>query len=160
MRTVRDVSAGGVVYRLREGQLEVAVVGKISPKRWSLPKGGQHRGESLEQAALREVREETGLQARLISPLGAIDYWFRLGGRRHFKTVHFYLMEATGGDVSQHDHEYDVVEWFTVDRARQEMTYTSEIDMVERAVQAIESLSSTPDRAPFAAPTPPGSPLQ
>ena len=70
MKPVRDVSAGGVVYRQRDGVLQVALVGKITPPRWGLPKGGQQRGESLEQAALREVSEETGLQARLICPLG------------------------------------------------------------------------------------------
>jgi 8-oxo-dGTP pyrophosphatase MutT (NUDIX family) len=134
---IRDVSAGGVIYRRRNGQLEIALVGKISPRRWGLPKGGPQKGESLEQAAVREVSEETGLQARLIAPLGEIDYWFRLAGQRHFKTVHFYLMEAVGGDVSQHDHEYDVVEWFTVDEARRDMTYPSEIEIVERAAAAM-----------------------
>lgn len=137
MRMIRDVSAGGVIYRRRNGQLEIALVGKISPRRWGLPKGGPQKGESLEQAAVREVSEETGLQARLIAPLGEIDYWFRLAGQRHFKTVHFYLMEAVGGDVSQHDHEYDVVEWFTVDEARRDMTYPSEIEIVERAAAAM-----------------------
>src|SRR6476619_4995854 len=130
MRTVRDVSGGGAVYRYREGELEIALVGRISPKRWSLPKGGPHREESLEQAALREVREETGLDARVICPLGTIEYWFRLGGRRHFKTVHFYLMLATGGNTSLHDHEYDLVEWFPIEQAHREMTYESEVAMV------------------------------
>jgi 8-oxo-dGTP pyrophosphatase MutT (NUDIX family) len=133
MRTVRDVSAGGVIYRRRDAEVEIALVGKLSPRRWGLPKGGPQRGESLEQAAVREVTEETGLQARLICPIGEIEYWFRWSGRRHFKTVHFYLMEAVGGDVSQHDDEYDVVEWFTLDEARKNMTYRSEVDIVVKA---------------------------
>src|SRR6266581_492333 len=137
MRTVRDVSAGGVIYRQRNGELEVALVGKLAPRRWALPKGGPQKGESLEQAAVREVTEETGLRARLICPLGEIDYWFRWGGRRHFKTVHFYLMEAIGGDVSQHDHEYDVVEWFSVPDAHRDMTYPSEAGILDRAVAAL-----------------------
>jgi 8-oxo-dGTP pyrophosphatase MutT (NUDIX family) len=141
MRTVRDVSAGGVIYRLRDGRVEIALVGKITPRRWGLPKGGPQRGESLEQTAAREVTEETGLHGRLICPLGEIDYWFRWGGRRHFKTVHFYLMEATGGDVSQHDHEYDLVEWFTLDAARQAMSYPSEVEMVERAAAALGQIA-------------------
>ena len=139
MKTVRDVSAGGVIYRQRDGQVEVALVGKISPRRWGLPKGGPQKGESLEQTAVREVTEETGLHARLIRPLGEIDYWFRWGGRRHFKTVHFYLMEAVGGDVSQHDHEYDLVEWFSLDEARKNMSYPSEIEIVNRAEQALRA---------------------
>ena len=133
MKPVRDVSAGGVVYRQRDGVLQVALVGKITPPRWGLPKGGQQRGESLEQAALREVSEETGLQARLICPLGDIEYWFRWGGRRHFKTVYFYLMEAIGGDTALHDHEYDLVEFFTFEDARREMSYPSEVEVLLRA---------------------------
>ncbi|MCC7104984.1 MAG: NUDIX hydrolase [Chloroflexi bacterium] len=134
---MRDVSAGGVVLRREEGRLEVALVGKLSPKRWGLPKGGPRQRESLEQAALREVEEETGLQVRLIRPIGEIDYWFRLGGVRHFKTVHFYLMEAVGGDMSRHDHEYDVVEWFPLDAARREMSYPSEVEMLDRAQDSL-----------------------
>ena len=138
MKTVRDVSAGGVIYRQHDGRLEVALVGKLSPRRWSLPKGGLQRGETLEQAAVREVTEETGLQARLVCPLGEIEYWFRWAGRRHFKTVHFYLMEAIGGDVSQHDHEYDLVEWFSLEDARRQMSYPSEVGIVERAAATLE----------------------
>jgi 8-oxo-dGTP pyrophosphatase MutT (NUDIX family) len=138
MKTVRDVSAGGVIYRQRDGRIEVALVGKVSPRRWGLPKGAPQQGESLEQAAVREVTEETGLQARLVCPLGDIDYWFRWAGRRHFKTVHFYLMEAIGGDTSHHDHEYDIVEWFPLDEARRSMSYPSEIQIVDRAEKILE----------------------
>jgi 8-oxo-dGTP pyrophosphatase MutT (NUDIX family) len=137
MKTVRDISAGGVIYRQQDGRTEIALVGKIQPRRWGLPKGGPQRGESLEQAAMREVREETGLIGRLICPLGEIDYWFRWGGRRHFKTVHFYLMEATGGDTANHDHEYDLVEWFELPEARRLMSYPSEVSMVEKAEDAL-----------------------
>ena len=144
MRTVRDVSAGGVIYRTRDGAAEIALVGKLSPRRWGLPKGGPQKSESLEQAAVREVTEETGLQARLIRPIGEIDYWFRWGGRRHFKTVHFYLMEAIGGDVSQHDDEYDVVEWFSLDEALRNMTYRSEVDIVERAAAMLRGEDPSP----------------
>jgi 8-oxo-dGTP pyrophosphatase MutT (NUDIX family) len=147
MKPVRDVSAGGVVYRQRDGVLQVALVGKITPPRWGLPKGGQQRGESLEQAALREVSEETGLQARLICPLGDIEYWFRWGGRRHFKTVYFYLMEAIGGDTALHDHEYDLVEFFTFEDARREMSYPSEVEILLRAEALFRAA------APVATPT-------
>src|SRR5690242_17837829 len=112
MKTVRDVSAGGVAYRLRDGLVEVVLVGRTSPERWSLAKGTPRRNESLEAAALREVREETGIEVRLVAPLMEIDYWFVLNGTRHAKRVHFFLMEATGGDTSHHDHEYDLSAWF------------------------------------------------
>ena len=87
MKTVRDVSAGGVVYRRRDGCLEIVLVGRAQPPRWGLPKGAPSRRESLEEAALREVREETGIEARLVCPLVAIDYWFTLNGVGHAKTV-------------------------------------------------------------------------
>lgn len=147
MKTVHDVSAGGVIYRRRGEAVEIALVGKITPRRWGLPKGGRQRGESLEQAASREVAEETGLEGRLIRPLGEITYWFRWDGQRHFKTVYFYLMEATGGDISQHDHEYDLVEWFSIPDARRNMSYPSEIEMVDRAAAAL-----VPDAAPPSGP--------
>ena len=133
MKTVRDISAGGVIFRERDGQYEIALVGRLSPHRWGLPKGGRQPGESLEEAAVREVSEETGLQARLVCPLGDIDYWYSWAGQRHFKTVHFYLMEAVGGDVSQHDHEYDLAQWFSLPEVRRTMSYPSEVDIVGRA---------------------------
>jgi len=136
---VRDVSAGGVVYRrpTEHGPVEVALVGRLRPKRWALPKGTPEVGETLEGTAVREVGEETGLLVRIEQPLDQIQYWFVWGGVRHFKTVHFYLMEAIGGDVSQHDHEYDVVEWFSLEDAHRDMTYPSEAGILDRAVAAL-----------------------
>ena len=133
MRTVRDVSAGGVVFRRGASGVEVALVGRLNPERWALPKGTPARGESLEQAAVREVTEETGLEVRLICPLVNIDYWFFLHGTRHYKNVHFYLMEATGGDTSLHDAEYDVVEWFPLPDAPRRLSYANERDVLARA---------------------------
>ena len=133
MKTVRDVSAGGVAFRRGPDGVEVALVGRVDPERWALPKGTPHRAESLEQAAVREVTEETGLHVRLIRPLHDVNYWFVLRGVRHFKTVHFYLMEAIGGDTSFHDAEYDVVEWFPIDVAAERLSYTNERDVLARA---------------------------
>src|SRR5262249_56224137 len=90
----------------------VALGGGLHPRRWALPKGTPEYGESLEGTALREVGEETGLEVRIVRPLDQIQYWFIWGGVRHFKTVHFYLMEMTGGDTANHDHEDGGVEGF------------------------------------------------
>ena len=133
MKTVRDVSAGGVPFRRGANGVEVALVGRLEPERWALPKGTPHRGESLEQVAVREVSEETGLHVRLIRPLLDIDYWFVVRGVRHAKTVHFYLMEVVGGDTSLHDAEYDVVEWFPLDVAADRLTYANERVVLARA---------------------------
>lgn len=137
MKTVRDVSAGGVAYRHTDDGIEVALVGRLDPERWALPKGMPSRGESIEHTAQREVTEETGLQVRLVCPLLDIDYWFVIRGIRHFKTVHFYLMEAIGGDTSLHDAEYDVVEWFPLAEAHRRLSYANERAVLERAEAAL-----------------------
>ncbi len=133
MRTVRDVSAGGVVVRRTDGGVEVALVGRGQPLRWGLPKGGVERGETIDHAAIREAQEETGLRVRLIAPVGDIQYWFATRGVRHHKTVHFFLMEATGGDVHNHDWENDEAAWFPIAEALNVMAFPNEIAMVRRA---------------------------
>jgi 8-oxo-dGTP pyrophosphatase MutT (NUDIX family) len=132
---VRDVSAGGVVYRRggEEGPVEIALVGRLRPKRWALPKGTPEVGETLEGTAVREVGEETGLLVKIERPLDQIQYWFIWGGVRHFKTVHFYLMEMVGGDTANHDGEYDVVEWFPIGEALRRLSYPNEARVVDKA---------------------------
>jgi 8-oxo-dGTP pyrophosphatase MutT (NUDIX family) len=138
--TVRDVSAGGVVYRrpTEQGPVEVALVGRLRPKRWALPKGTPEVGETLEGTAVREVGEETGLLVHIEQPLDQIQYWFVWGGVRHFKTVHFYLMEMVGGDTANHDGEYDVVEWFPIAEALRRLSYPNEARVVDKAQQVLE----------------------
>ena len=130
---MRDVSAGGVAFRHGPNGIDVVLVGRLEPERWVLPKGTPNHGESLEQTAVREVSEETGIQVRLIRPLHDIQYWFVLHGVRHYKTVHFYLMEAVGGDTSLHDHEYDVAAWFPIAEAERRLTYANERVVVAKA---------------------------
>lgn len=138
---VRDVSAGGVVYRRAsdDGPVEVVLVGRIRPKRWALPKGTPVVGETLEGTAVREVGEETGLLVRIERPLDQIHYWFVWGGVRHSKTVHFYLMQMTGGDTANHDGEYDVVEWFPIGEALRRLSYPNEARIVDRAQQVLSA---------------------
>ncbi|GBD11966.1 Putative mutator protein MutT4 [bacterium HR23] len=136
------VSAGGVVYRRRNGQVEIVLCGwkdRGGRAGWGLPKGTPNPGESLEEAALRESAEETGLQVVLERPLGKIDYWFirPTDKVRCHKTVHFYLMRAVGGDVALHDQEYDEVRWFPVDEALKMMSYKNEQQTVQKALQVL-----------------------
>jgi 8-oxo-dGTP pyrophosphatase MutT (NUDIX family) len=127
-----------VVFRQEEGETRVALVGRLRPHRWALPKGTPQVGETLEETAVREVGEETGLLARILEPLDQIQYWFFWGGVRHFKIVHFYLMEMTGGDTALHDGEYDVVEWFTFQEALRRLSYANEAHVVEKAQLVLE----------------------
>jgi 8-oxo-dGTP pyrophosphatase MutT (NUDIX family) len=134
LRNASAVSAGGVVYRPKpQPGYQVVLVGRSAQGTWGLPKGTPDEGESLEQTALREVAEETGIEPRLVAPIGAIQYYFVARNTRFHKVVHFYLMEAVGGDVSQHDHEYDLVEWFDLDEAIDRLSYPNEAEMVRGA---------------------------
>lgn len=130
------VSAGGVVYRAVDGHLEVVLCGRKSPLLWALPKGGPDAGESLAQTALREVQEETGLEVAIQMPLGSVQYWFfrSQDGMRCHKTVHFYLMVPTGGDLSRHDPEFDLVRWVPEAEVFKAMTHASEAEIVKKAL--------------------------
>jgi ADP-ribose pyrophosphatase YjhB (NUDIX family) len=133
LRNATAVSAGGVVFRQVDGRDEVALVGRSAQGTWGLPKGTPAEGESMEQTALREVAEETGLEARMVELIGTIQYYFVARSTRFHKAVHFFLMEAVGGDVGRHDHEYDLVEWFSLDDALARLSYPNEAEMVRRA---------------------------
>jgi 8-oxo-dGTP pyrophosphatase MutT (NUDIX family) len=136
-RPIKDlVSAGGVVYRSENGFIDMALCGRRNPILWGLPKGTPNPGESLEETALREVNEETGLNIALEGPLGHIVYWFTPEEEyvHCHKKVYFYLMRHVGGNMGHHDLEYDVVKWFHAEEALRAMTYPSEIQMVEKAL--------------------------
>ena len=132
--TVRLESAGGVVYRVGESGVEVVLCGRSSPRVWALPKGTPEQGETREQTALREVSEETGLEVATEGSIGDIDYWFVRDGARCHKTVHYYLMSASGGDIARHDHEFDEVRWFAAKEALRAMTYENEVRVVEKGI--------------------------
>jgi 8-oxo-dGTP pyrophosphatase MutT (NUDIX family) len=135
----RATSAGGIVIRQGSNGPQL-VLGKRRRERraatWSLPKGTVEAGEELDQTAVREVAEETGLEVRILEPLGSIEYFFSQSGGRIHKTVHYFLMESTGGDVSQHDHEFDDVRWFDLPAARELLSFPTEREVVDRALTA------------------------
>ena len=133
--TARLESSGGVVYREGPGGTEVVLCGRTSQSLWALPKGTPEAGETREQTALREVSEETGLEVVIREYIGDIDYWFVLpGGARCHKTVYYYLMTATGGDMSRHDSEFDYVRWFPAPEALRTMTHKNEVRVVEKGL--------------------------
>ena len=130
------IAAGGVVMRHRNDDWEVVLAGRQSDGTWVFPKGTPDRGESIEETAEREVREETGLDVRILRPLGQTDYWFAAPGERVHKFVHFFLMEPTGGDLSAHDHEYDEVRWVPLAEARRMLSFDTYREVLDRAVAA------------------------
>lgn len=138
-RVETAVSAGGVVYRDGENGIEVVICGRLGDGVWGLPKGTPDDGESLEETALREVSEETGLAVEIAEKIGVVEYWFSRTGVRYHKWVHHYLFEATGGDTGGHDLEYDRVEWRPIEDAMKALTFKNESDMVEKAREMIEA---------------------
>jgi 8-oxo-dGTP pyrophosphatase MutT (NUDIX family) len=162
-KTMRAYSAGGVVFRLAPicspdrdflpGQneidvehhnfdkmisIEVVLVGRSYAGIWALPKGTPEPGETIEQVALREAQEETGLQVQLIAYIGSISYAFVHEQVRYRKQVRHFLLEAVGGDTSLHDHEYDLVQWFPYHEACRLLTYQNEVNILYQAEEMLQ----------------------
>jgi 8-oxo-dGTP diphosphatase len=132
---IRQVSSGGVIFRKNEASVEIALVAVKDGKVWCLPKGIINKGEEPDETAIREVSEETGLKGRIIEKLGEINYWYYLKEEeaKCRKTVHFYLLEYEGGDISKHDWEVDKAAWFQIDDALKIASHKNERDIIEKA---------------------------
>jgi 8-oxo-dGTP pyrophosphatase MutT (NUDIX family) len=125
----------------------VALVARRSARgelQWTLPKGTQEAGESITETALREVREETGLEVELLTELDIIDYWFVWAPEqtRYHKFVHYYLMLVTGGDLSLHDREMEEARWFEMSEARTAMAFANERKLLEQVPGALARWSA------------------
>src|SRR5688500_5006958 len=130
-RPLRETPYGGVVLR----GADVLVITPIGKRRVTgLPKGGANPGETPEQTAAREVREGTGVVATVREPLGDVNYWYRRGGRRVYKTVHFFLCDFVSGSTDDHDHEVEEARWIPLAEARTRLSYPGERALIERAL--------------------------
>ncbi len=137
---VEETSAGGVVLDLSSDPPAVALIARHDRRSrllWSLPKGHVEEGETPEQAALREVFEETGLVGRIVAPLGVIDFWFVVEDKRIHKTVHHYVIEAVGGELSDEDVEVEAVEWIPFHQVVRKLAYGDERRLVEKVPQIV-----------------------
>ncbi len=135
---VEETSAGGLVVDRSRPEWHAALIARHDRRGrlvWSLPKGHLEEGETAEQAALREVEEETGIQGRILAPLGVIDFWFIAEKRRIHKTVHHFLMEARGGELSDADPEVVEVAWVPLTSLPEQLAYADERRLLDRLPQ-------------------------
>lgn len=141
--TQTQVSAGGVAFRQVGEKVEVVLISVGEARRWQLPKGLVGKNEEPAAAALREVREEGGVDTRLVDLIEQIEYWYYSSSRgkrvRFHKYVYFYLLEYLSGDVADHDGEVHTAEWVEIGQAVERLTFSSEKKVVEKARQLIIS---------------------
>jgi len=142
VRTETQVSAGGVVRCANaDDSVSVALISVGKPPRWQLPKGLVDAGETPETAALREVREEAGVEAAIVEKLEKVEYWYQAtvaGSRvRYHKFVHFFLMRYVSGDVADHDHEVNEARWMEIGEAMDAIAFKSERTVLAKATERI-----------------------
>lgn len=142
MKTRVEVSAGGVIYR-DVVPPEVCLIATHEGRTWQLPKGLIEEGESREDAARREVSEETGLLGELVQPLDKIKYWYVWdygeGRERVRKQVHFFLLRCIGGSTDDHDNEVEDARWFPLADALERISFNDERRILQMAAEAIEA---------------------
>jgi 8-oxo-dGTP pyrophosphatase MutT (NUDIX family) len=146
LKPATATSAGGIVIRFVDSVPQF-VVGRRKRERdvhtWTLPKGTPEVGETLEETALREVGEETGLQVKITGPLDEIHYTFVQRGTRIHKTVHYFLMEPVGGDMADHDREFEEVRWISFAEAPGLLSFETERSLVALAENRLPELGPT-----------------
>jgi 8-oxo-dGTP pyrophosphatase MutT (NUDIX family) len=142
-KRVDEISAGGLV--IDGSGTKGLLIGRIDAKDptrekllWSLPKGHIEAGESPEQAAVREVQEETGIESEIYKSLGVIDFWFMAGGKRIHKTVHHFLFKEKGGRISPQVSEVDDVRWFPLDEIVERLAYPDEKKLIARSKELLQ----------------------
>lgn len=145
--TKDQISAGGVAFRRYRSKLQTVVVSVKPSLRWQLPKGIVDPGETPEVTAVREVREEAGVETDLLELIETVEYWYQrvqYGKRFRFhKYVHFYLLKYKGGNVSEHDHEIAEARWVSFEKAIEMLAFKSERGVVEKAQSMLEGMEGT-----------------
>lgn len=133
-------SAGGVIFRKAENSFEVALIAIKGGTVWTLPKGIIDKGEEPAEAAAREIEEETGLSGEVVGNLGERSYWFYLKNEniKYKKTVTYFLLEYTGGNIDNYCSEVDEAGWYSLDAAIKKVSYKSDREILERAKEKIE----------------------
>ena len=141
IQTREQVSSGGAAFRANDAGFEIAIVSVNPSRRWQLPKGLIDAGETPETAALREVREEAGIETELLAKIETIEYWYVGDNRgervRFHKFVHFFLLKYLSGAVENHDSEVAEARWIKAEEALKMLAFKSEKDVVEKALELL-----------------------
>lgn len=143
---VSQVSSGGVAFRNNSAGVEIALISVGPAKRWQLPKGLVDAGETPETTAVREVREEAGIETKVIQKIETIEYWY-VGEKgqqrvRFHKFVHFFLLRYIAGQVSDHDWEVNEARWVPIEQAKKMLTFKNERQALEKAERLIKEVIS------------------
>ena len=146
--TTKDqISAGGVAFRRTGSEIQLAIVSVKPSLRWQLPKGIVEPGETPEFTAVREVKEEAGIETELLRLIETIEYWYQreqYGRRiRYHKFVHFYLLQYQSGDAANHDHEIEESRWVSFEQALEMLEFKSERGVVEKALEILKKMEGS-----------------
>jgi len=144
----QEFSAGGIVFKVEDGQLFILVSQHSGHHGWVFPKGfigDKIEGETKEATALREVEEETGAIGEIVEPVTPIDYWYQMDEEKRHKTVYYYLMRFVGGDITKHDWEMENVEWLKEDNVADRLTYPSDKKVWVEARKRIHEILDRPE---------------
>lgn len=141
-----EFSAGGVVFKIEDNSIYILVSKHSFHHGWVFPKGligdkDHIKDEKKEDTAIREVKEETGAEGEIIQELTPVTYWYVLEGVKRKKTVYYFIMKYIGGDITQHDHEMEEVEWLPINEVEARLTYKSDKDTFKEALPIIETLA-------------------
>ncbi len=137
-----EFSAGGIVFKKEQGKILILLCQHSQHHGWVFPKGfigdkDEFKGQSKEETALREVKEETGIIGKILKPLDPSTYWYEMDGIKRKKTVYFFLMEFVSGDIKNHDWEMENVEWLEIDSIKDKLTYSSDKKVWQSAKKII-----------------------
>ncbi len=139
----QEFSAGGIVLKKEQDKVFVLMAQHAQHHGWGFPKGhigDKQEGESKEATAVREVKEETGINAEILEEAGEETYWYKWNGERRKKTVFYFIMKHLGGDFAEKDHEMENVEWVVLDEVEQKLTYDNAKKMYRKLLPQIKKI--------------------
>ncbi len=137
---ILEFSAGGIVFKKEKGKVYILVSQHSGHHGWVFPKGriGDHvENEDKKETALREVKEEVGVEGKILKPLKPVTYWYKWEGKSIKKTVYHFLMEYVSGDIKDHDWEMENVEWLLIEQVAEKLSYSSDKKVWKEAQKLI-----------------------